>query len=32
MELICDYMRDEKLRHALNELTKKHSGLTLRVG
>ena len=26
MELICDYMRDETLRHALNELTVKTFG------
>ena len=32
MQLVSNYMRDDALRHALNDLTRKHSALILKAG
>lgn len=32
MELVSNYMRDDTLRHALNDLTKKTFGFVLKAG
>lgn len=32
MELVSDYMREDTMRHALNELTRKHSSSILKTG
>ena len=32
MELVSDYMREDTMRHALNELQEKHSSSILKTG